>query len=108
MLLIVLHILQVGEHEVECDPRFRLYLHTTSESHEIPAEIGTYVLMIYFHMTRSDIEEELLDRFMAKEKSRVDEEKMTLLQVWEITLRNSINVIMQLIRVNSIDHNNHD
>ena len=76
--------LQVGEHEVECDPKFRLYLHTTSESHEIPAAVATYVLMIYFHMTRSDIEEELLDRFMAKEKSRVDEEKMTLLQVWEV------------------------
>ena len=58
-----------------------MYLHTTSESHEIPASIATYVLIIYFHMTRSDIEDELLDRFMAKEKSRVDEEKMTLLQV---------------------------
>jgi len=71
----------VGDHEVECNPSFRLYLHTAAESHEIPAAIATYVLMIYFHMTRSDIEEELLHRFMAKEKSRVDEEKMGLLQV---------------------------
>ncbi|KAF6026453.1 hypothetical protein EB796_015244 [Bugula neritina] len=70
----------VGDHEVECNPSFRLYLHTAAESHEIPAAIATYVLMIYFHMTRSDIEEELLHRFMAKEKSRVDEEKMGLLQ----------------------------
>lgn len=47
----------------------------------MPAEVATYVLMIHFYMTRSDIEEELLDRFMVKEKSRVDEEKMILLQV---------------------------
>ena len=66
---------------MECSPKFRMYLHTTSESHEVPAGIATYVLIIYFHMIRSDIEEELLDRCMAKEKSRVDEEKMTLLQV---------------------------
>ena len=66
---------------MECSPRFRLYLHTPSKPHNVPAEVATYVLMIHFYMTRSDIEEELLDRFMVKEKSRVDEEKMILLQV---------------------------
>lgn len=72
---------------MECSPNFRLYLHTPYEAHLIPPEIATYVLMIYFHMTRHDIEEELLDRFMAKEKSRVDEEKMALLQVCVSMLR---------------------
>ena len=72
---------QVGDHEVECQPHFRLYLHTTSLPHEVPPELGAYMSIIYFHETRLDVEEELLNRFMALEKSRLEDERTTLLQV---------------------------
>ncbi|XP_023932047.1 dynein heavy chain 5, axonemal-like isoform X1 [Lingula anatina] len=71
--------LMVGDHEVECEPKFRLYLHTTSEPHHIPHELAAYVSSIFFHMCRNDMEEELLDRFMALEKARLEEEKTTLM-----------------------------
>ncbi|KAK3577475.1 hypothetical protein CHS0354_032326 [Potamilus streckersoni] len=68
----------VEDHEVECDPRFRLFLHTTVEPHEVPCELAAYASVMYFQLSRSCIEEELLDQFMSKEKSRLEGERDTL------------------------------
>ena len=56
-------------------------MHTTTLPHLIPPELAAYLSVIYFHQIRLDVEEELLDRFMLTEKSRLDEEKVSLLQV---------------------------
>ena len=73
--------LQVEDHEVECDPKFRLYLHTTVEPHMVPAQLAAYASVMYFQQFRQCIEEELLDRFMAHEKSRLEDERTALRQV---------------------------
>lgn len=80
----MIFLFQVGDHEVECDPKFRLYLHTTAEPHMIPEWLGAYTGVIFFHMTRQDIEEELLDRFMAQEKARLEDEKTALTNVTNV------------------------
>ena len=66
---------------MECQPQFRMYLHTSAMPHRVPPALMAHVAVIYFCQTRADIEEELLDRFMAHEKSRMDEEKTALLDV---------------------------
>ncbi|XP_077977225.1 dynein axonemal heavy chain 8-like isoform X3 [Glandiceps talaboti] len=72
--------MMVGDHEVECSPAFRLYLHTTSEAHQVPNRLSAYTAVTYFHQVRGDVEEELLDRFMQKEKARLNDEKLGLAQ----------------------------
>ena len=74
-------IFQVEDHEVECDPRFRLFLHTTVEPHMVPPHLAAYSSVIYFQRSRADIEETLLDRFIYQEKSKLEEERVSLLQV---------------------------
>ena len=73
--------MQVEDHEVECDPKFRLYLHTTVEPHMVSAQLAAYASVMYFQQFRQCIEEELLDRFMAHEKSRLEDERTALRQV---------------------------
>ncbi|XP_052708586.1 uncharacterized protein LOC128183562 isoform X10 [Crassostrea angulata] len=70
----------VEDHEVECDPRFRLFLHTTVEPHIVPRHLAAYTSVIYFQRSRADIEETLLDRFIFQEKSKLEEERVSLLQ----------------------------
>ncbi|XP_053397319.1 dynein axonemal heavy chain 5-like isoform X6 [Mercenaria mercenaria] len=70
----------VEDHEVECDPRFRLYLHTTVEPHMVPQQLAAYASVMYFQLYRKDVEEELLNRFMAHEKSRLEDEQTALRQ----------------------------
>ncbi|XP_052807484.1 dynein axonemal heavy chain 5-like isoform X7 [Mya arenaria] len=70
----------VEDHEVECDPRFRLFLHTTVEPHMVPQSLAAYAAVMYFQLFRSCVEEELLDRFMAHEKSRLEDEMTALRQ----------------------------
>ena len=77
----VLVFFQIGDHEVECQPHFRMYLHTTVMPHQVPPELMAHVAVIRFCQTLPDIEDELLNRFMAHEKSRMEEEKTTLLEV---------------------------
>jgi dynein heavy chain len=72
---------QVGDHEVECQPSFRLYLHTTDEPHDVPSELAAHLAIILFQGSRRCVEEELLDRFMKKEKPRLEEERILLLHV---------------------------
>ncbi|XP_070568705.1 dynein axonemal heavy chain 5-like isoform X4 [Ptychodera flava] len=72
--------MMVGDHEVECSPAFRLYLHTTAQPHQVPNKLAAYTAVTHFHQVRADIEEELLDRFMAKEKARLNDEKQSLAQ----------------------------
>lgn len=55
--------LQVGDHEVECNPNFRLFLHTASLPQDIPPELAAYTTLIYNQTTRNGIKTELLDRY---------------------------------------------
>ena len=71
---------------MESQPHFRLYLHTTSLPHTVPPELAAYVSIVYFHQGRPDVEEELLNRFMKHEKSRVEDERRTLLQVMLVSV----------------------
>ncbi|BFZ10055.1 hypothetical protein BsWGS_13094 [Bradybaena similaris] len=68
----------VADHEVECDPGFRLFFHTTTEPHMYPHELAVLTSGIFFQQSRAGIEEELLDIFMAQEKSRLDNEQTAL------------------------------
>jgi hypothetical protein len=73
--------LQVGDHDVECSADFRLFLHTSTAPHNVPPELAAHVTIVFFHATRLDIEDELLDRFMLHEKARINDERQALLQV---------------------------
>ena len=74
-------LLQVTDHEVECDPKFRLFLHTTGEPQTIPHYLAAYTSVLYFQQNRQCVEEELLDIFMAHEKARLENESTALRQV---------------------------
>ncbi|XP_071801693.1 uncharacterized protein [Asterias amurensis] len=66
--------MMVADHEVECHPNFRVFLHTTEIPQCIPHSLAAYTSIMNFYQTRDDCEEELLDRFMALEKARLDED----------------------------------
>ncbi|XP_029452717.1 dynein gamma chain, flagellar outer arm-like [Rhinatrema bivittatum] len=72
--------MMVASHEVECQPRFRLYLHTTSLPEEIPAEIAAFYHVLYFCQDKEGLAEQLLDRFVQKEKQRMKEDHLLLQQ----------------------------
>ncbi|KAJ8314898.1 hypothetical protein KUTeg_007048 [Tegillarca granosa] len=72
---------KVDDHEVECDPRFRLFIHTAAEPHQVPTSLAAYTSVIYFQQSRYCIEEELLDRFLAKEKARIEDDRTALRQL---------------------------
>jgi len=55
-------LLQVEDHEVECNPAFRLYLHTSTLPQDVPPEIAAYTTLVYLQSTREGVEIELLDR----------------------------------------------
>ena len=71
----------MGDHEVECQPHFRMYLHTTCSAHQVAPELAAYVSLVSWQLSRQDVSEELLDRFMMKEKQRLNDEKDALMQV---------------------------
>ena len=73
--------LQIGQQEIECSPKFRLYLHTVTSPVHIPKILAAYTLTLCFHVTLNDLEEIFLSRFMVKEKPHIDAEQHTLLQV---------------------------
>jgi len=79
--------LNLGNHEIECNPNFRLFLHTVSEPNQVPQYLAAYTEVINFNMTRVDVEEELLDRFLVLAKPRIDSEKYGLLQEKVNTLK---------------------
>lgn len=73
--------LNLGSVEIECNPNFRLFMHTVSEPISIPDVLAAYAVVINYNLIRSDVEEELLDRFLVLAKPRIDIEKFGLLQV---------------------------
>ncbi|CAF1326895.1 unnamed protein product [Adineta steineri] len=79
--------LQIGQQEIECSPKFRLYLHTTTQPIFIPKELSAYTLTLNFHITFNDLEEIFLTRFMIKEKPHIDTEQYALLQEKVDTLK---------------------
>ncbi|XP_078503742.1 dynein axonemal heavy chain 5-like [Lissotriton helveticus] len=72
--------MMVAEHEVECHPGFQMYLHTTSLPEEIPSEVAAFCSMLYFSQDKEGLVEQLLDRFVLKEKPRLKEEQESLEQ----------------------------
>ena len=63
----VLHtylLIQVGDHEVECSPSFKLYLHTSSWPQYIPCELAAYTTLVYYQNTRESAKMQLLDRLV--------------------------------------------
>nr|CAB3238692.1 dynein heavy chain 8, axonemal-like [Phallusia mammillata] len=66
--------IMVGDHEVECNPNFRLYLHTATLPQDVPPEIAAYTTLVYMQSTREGVQSELLDRFMRLEKPRLRDE----------------------------------
>lgn len=78
--------LNLGTQEIECNPNFRLFLHTVSEPVTIPEILAAYTVVINYTLVRNDVEEELLDRFLVLAKPRIDVEKFGLLQVTEMLI----------------------
>ncbi len=76
--------LNLGTQEIECNPNFRLFLHTVSEPVTIPEILAAYTVVINYTLVRNDVEEELLDRFLVLAKPRIDVEKFGLLQVADL------------------------
>ncbi|XP_044146080.1 dynein axonemal heavy chain 5-like isoform X2 [Bufo gargarizans] len=72
--------MMVGEHEVECHPSFRLFLHTTKMPQEVPPEVASFCTILYFYQDREGLVEQLLDRFVELEKPRLKEEHLQLKQ----------------------------
>ncbi|XP_073531710.1 dynein axonemal heavy chain 5-like [Phyllobates terribilis] len=72
--------MMVGEHEVECHPSFRIYLHTTKMPEEVPPEVASFCTTLYFYQDREGLVEQLLDRFVSLEKPRLKEEHVQLKQ----------------------------
>ncbi|KAG8582082.1 hypothetical protein GDO81_007910 [Engystomops pustulosus] len=70
--------IMVGEHEVECHPSFRLYLHTTKMPEEISPEVASFCSILYFCQDREGLVEQLLDRFVELEKPRLKEEHLQM------------------------------
>lgn len=85
-LKLVFSSFQVTDHEVECDPKFRLFLHTTSEPQTVPHQLAAYTSTLFYQQSRQCIEEELLDTFMVQEKARLENESSALRQVSRISL----------------------
>ncbi|CAF0814844.1 unnamed protein product, partial [Brachionus calyciflorus] len=79
--------LNLGNQEIECNPKFRLFLHTGNDTTEIPDHLAAYTLVINFKLVRADLEEELLDRFLQLAKPRIDSERYGLLQEKVNTLK---------------------
>ena len=77
--------LNLGNQEIECNPKFRLFLHTISEPTSIPDDLASYTVVINYSLNRYDIEEELLDKFLLLAKPRIDSERYGLLQVIELS-----------------------
>lgn len=99
--------IMVGDHEVECQPSFRLFLHTSSAPCEVPEELAAYTAVVKFASTRSCLEEELLDRFLCLEKARlqnerqgINEEKLQNLRFLKVSSRDGQMVRCGLAFVN--------
>ncbi|KAM9316607.1 uncharacterized protein PAF06_007656 [Gastrophryne carolinensis] len=70
----------VGEHEVECHPSFRIYLHTTCTPEMIHPLVASYCTILYFYQDRQGLADQLLDRFVQLEKPRLKDEHLLLKQ----------------------------
>ena len=76
------YFLQVGDHEVECKPSFRLYLHTSSEAHQLGDFLAAFTKRFTFPQSIDCLTNQLLLRCLNQEKNRVKEERSHLLQVF--------------------------
>nr|XP_014351636.1 PREDICTED: dynein heavy chain 8, axonemal-like [Latimeria chalumnae] len=93
----------VDDHEVECHPHFRLYLHSSSFPQEVPAEIAAFCSLLYFQQDHKGITEELLNHFIKQEKPRLYEEHRNLQQECLETMTELWNLDMKMIQTLSSD-----
>ncbi|XP_041109797.1 dynein heavy chain 8, axonemal-like [Polyodon spathula] len=85
----------VADHEVECQPGFRLVLHTPGLPEEVPPEVAAFCSTAYFYQDREGLVEQLLDRFVELEKTRLREEYTALQQeclenmedLWDVEMK---------------------
>ncbi|XP_063714091.1 dynein axonemal heavy chain 5-like isoform X5 [Symsagittifera roscoffensis] len=70
--------MKVANEEVEIDPGFRLYLHTSLEPQYIRAELAAITTVLRLDQSRDDLMEQMLDRFLALEKPRIQNERISL------------------------------
>ena len=56
-------------------------MHTVNEPINVPDYLAAYTVVINYTLTKADVEEELLDRFLVLAKPRIDSEKYGLLIV---------------------------
>ncbi|CAE1271156.1 DNAH [Acanthosepion pharaonis] len=75
--------MNVGDHEVECKPSFRLYLHTSSEAFEVGDFLAAFTKRLTFPQSVDCLTIQLLLRCQNQEKNRVKEERSHLLQIKE-------------------------
>ncbi len=62
-------------------------MHTGSDANNVPEPLAAYALIVNFKLTRVDIEEEILDRFLRLAKPRIDSERYGLLHEKVNTLK---------------------
>ncbi|XP_028415382.1 dynein heavy chain 8, axonemal-like isoform X2 [Dendronephthya gigantea] len=67
--------LLVGEHEIECQPSFRLFMSTTCLAYRVPAKLSAVINVIEMYLSRDGLEEMFLDRFMGLEKPRIQDSR---------------------------------
>ncbi|XP_075255403.1 dynein axonemal heavy chain 5-like isoform X4 [Convolutriloba macropyga] len=70
--------MKVANEEVEIDPGFRLFLHTSLEPQYIREELAAVTTVLRLDQSRDDTMEQMLDRFLTLEKPRLQEERRNL------------------------------
>ncbi|XP_033874385.3 dynein axonemal heavy chain 8-like [Acipenser ruthenus] len=93
----------VADHEVECHPGFRLVLHTPGLPEEVPPEVAAFCSTAYFYQDREGLAEQLLDRFVQLEKTRLGEEYTTLQQECLENMEDLRDVEMKIAQTLSSD-----
>lgn len=64
--------IMIGGKEVECSPKFRLFLSCTSDSDEVPLSIVSLVHCMQITIKRDILYDIFLSRFMTKEKPQIE------------------------------------
>ena len=69
---------------MECDSKFRLFLHTTNEVHTIPSSLVSLTSVMFFQNDRPSVEHTMLDIFLKQEKGTLRSQHCTLRKVGRV------------------------
>ncbi|RDD45872.1 Dynein heavy chain 5, axonemal [Trichoplax sp. H2] len=86
--------MMIGDHEVECNPQFRMTLSTSCLPMNVPDELASQLSVIELSHSTQGLEELLLDFFMQKEKTRIDEDSTQIAEEM-IAIYNRLETIEQ-------------